>query len=167
MEDRNTPTARERRIEFRIGINVGDIISDGGDIFGDGVNIAVRLQEAAEAGGICVSRRVQEYAGNLVEAVFEDMGNLKLKNIPVPVRAYRVALSNKTLRSPPALALPDKPSIAVLPFQNMSGDHEQDYFADGTVEEIITALSRLRWLFVIARNSSFTYKGRPVDVKRV
>jgi len=167
MEDRNRSTPRERRIEFRIGINVGDIISDGGDIFGNGVNIAVRLQEAAEPGGICVSRRVQEYAGNLTEVVFEDIGNLKLKNIPVPVRAYRVAPSDRSVRSPPALALPDKPSIAVLPFQNMSGDHEQDYFADGTVEEIITALSRLRWLFVIARNSSFTYKGRSVDIKQI
>jgi adenylate cyclase len=167
MEDRNTPTPRERRIEFRIGINVGDIISDSGDIFGDGVNIAVRLQEAAEPGGICVSHRVQEYAGNIAEVVFEDIGNLRLKNIPVPVRACRVAVSTRSVRSPPALALPDKPSIAVLPFQNMSGDREQDYFADGTVEEIITALSRLRWLFVIARNSSFTYKDRPVDIKQV
>ena len=114
-----------------------------------------------------MSRRVQEYAGNFAEFVFEDVGDLKLKNIPVPVRAYRVSQFNKTLMSPPALTLPDKPSIVVLPFQNMSGDREQDYFADGTVEEITTALSRLRWLFVIARNSSFTYKGRSVDVKQV
>jgi adenylate cyclase len=167
MKERNALTPREHRIEFRIGINVGDIISDGGDIFGDGVNIAVRLQESAEPGGICVSRLVHEYAGNFVEFVFEDLGDLKLKNIPVPVKGYRVGLFNRTLKSPAALALPDKPSIAVLPFQNMSGDPEQDYFADGTVEEIITALSRLRWLFVIARNSSFIYKGRSVDVKQV
>jgi len=167
MEERNALTPQEHRMEFRIGINVGDIISDGGDIFGDGVNIAVRLQESAKPGGIWVSRRVQEYAGNFVEFEFEDVGDLKLKNIPVPVRAYRVGLFNRIVRSPPALPLPDKPSIAVLPFQNMSGDHEQDYFADGTVEEIITALSRLRWLFVIARNSSFTYKGRSVDIKQV
>jgi adenylate cyclase len=167
MDERNALIPQERRMEFRIGINVGDIISDGGDIFGDGVNIAVRLQESAEPGGICVSRRVQEYAGNFLEFEFEDIGDLKLKNIPVTVRAYRVGLFNRIVRSPPALALPDKPSIAVLPFQNMSGDPEQDYFADGTVEEIITALSRLRWLFVIARNSSFTYKGRSVDIKQV
>jgi TolB-like protein len=167
MEERNALVRQDHRIEFRIGINVGDIISDGGDIFGDGVNIAVRLQESAQPGRICVSRRVQEYAGNFVEFVFEEIGDLKLKNIPVPVRAYRVGPFNKAMRPPPALALPDKPSIAVLPFQNMSGDHEQDYFADGTVEEIITALSRLRWLFVIARNSTFTYKGRSVDIKQV
>jgi len=167
MEQRNESIPEERRIEFRIGINVGDVISDGGDIFGDGVNVAVRLQESAKPRGIYVSRRVQEYAGNLVEFAFEDVGELKLKNIPLPVRAYQVAISDGAARSRLTLALPDKPSIAVLPFQNMSGDPEQDYFADGTVEEILTALSRLRWLFVIARNSSFTYKGRSVDVKQV
>ena len=167
MAERNAETAQEKRVEFRIGINVGDVISDDGDIFGDGVNIAVRLEEIAEPGGICVSRRVQEYAEGQIDLKFEDVGDQKLKNIALRVRVYRVQLANDTMRPRPALMLPDKPSIAVLPFQNMSGDLEQDYFADGMVEEIITALSRMRWLFVIARNSSFTYKGRAVDVKQV
>ena len=167
MAERNAETPQEKRLEFRIGINVGDVISDDGDIFGDGVNIAVRLEEIAEPGGICVSRRVQEFAEGQIDLTFEDVGDQKLKNIALPVRVYRVQLANDTMRPRPALMLPDKPSIAVLPFQNMSGDLEQDYFADGMVEEIITALSRMRWLFVIARNSSFTYKGRAVDVKQV
>jgi TolB-like protein/Tfp pilus assembly protein PilF len=168
MAERNAQVAQEKRIEFRVGINVGDIIIDGGDIFGDGVNVAARLEGLAEPGGICVSARVHEDARGKLDIAFEDTGEQQLKNIDRPVRVYQVRLSAAAPASlRPALALPDKPSIAVLPFQNMSGDPEQEYFADGMVEEIITALSYMRWLFVIARNSSFTYKGRAVDVKQV
>jgi TolB-like protein len=167
MLDRNASVPVEKRIEFRVGLNVGDIIIDGGDIFGDGVNVAARLEGFAEPGGICVSGRVQEDALGKIDIAFEDAGEQQLKNIARPLRIYRVRLGGAMATPPPAPALPDKPSIAVLPFQNMSGDPEQDYFADGIVEEIITALSRMRWLFVIARNSSFTYKGRAVDIKQV
>jgi adenylate cyclase len=167
MLDRNASVPVEKRIEFRVGVNVGDIIIDGGDIFGDGVNVAARLEGFAEPGGICVSGRVQEDALGKIDIAFEDAGEQQLKNIARPLRIYRVRLDGAMVTPPPAPALPDKPSIAVLPFQNMSGDPEQDYFADGIVEEIITALSRMRWLFVIARNSSFTYKGRAVDIKQV
>jgi TolB-like protein len=167
MAERNTDVPQEKRIEFRIGINVGDIITDRGDIFGDGVNVAARLEGIAEPGGICVSGRVQEDVEGKLEVAFENAGEQQLKNIARPVRIYRVRLSGGAPSSRPALPLPDKPSIAVLPFQNMSGDPEQDYFADGMVEEITTALSRMRWLFVIARNSSFTYRDRAVDVKQV
>ena len=131
------------------------------------MNVAARLEGVAEPGGICISIRVQEDVRDKLDVAFEDMGEQKLKNIALPVRVYRVRLGEAVVKAAPALALPNKPSIAVLPFQNMSGDAEQDYFADGIVEEIITALSNLRWLFVIARNSSFTYKGRAVDVKQV
>ncbi len=149
----------DRRIEFRIGINVGDIVVEDGDIFGDGVNVASRLEGLAEPGGICVSARVREDAAGRLDLAFEDMGEQALKNIARPVRAYRLVLAARLAarRSSSGPALPDKPSIAVLPFTNMSGDPEQEYFADGMVEEIITALSQIRWLFVIARNSSFTY----------
>jgi adenylate cyclase len=159
----------DRRIEFRIGINVGDIVVEDGDIFGDGVNIAARLEGLAEPGGICVSARAHEdVVGRLDFLAFEDMGEQALKNISRPVRAYRiVAAGGPFTRASSGPTLPDKPSIAVLPFANMCGDPEQEYFVDGMVEEIITALSRIRWLFVIARNSSFTYKGQAVDVKRV
>jgi TolB-like protein len=169
MAGRNTGVPPEDRIEFRIGINVGDIVVEDGDIFGDGVIVAARREGLAEPGGICVSARVQEDAAGKLDLAFEDIGEQQLKNIARPVRAYRVVTSARpalphATTGPP---LPDKPSIAVLPFQNMSGDPEQEYFADGMVEEIITALSRIRWLFVIARNSSFTYKGQAVDVKQV
>jgi TolB-like protein len=169
MAERNAAVPTEKRIEFRIGINVGDIVAEEGDIFGDGVNVAARLEGLAQPGGICVSARVQEDATGKLDLAFEDLGEQALKNIARPVRAFRIATGtvSATVREAPALALPDKPSIAVLPFQNMSGDPDQEYFADGMVEEIITALSRIRWLFVIARNSSFTYKGQAVDVKRV
>ena len=167
MLERNADVPQEKRIEFRVGINVGDIIIDGGDIYGDGVNVAARLEGLAEPGGICVSGRVQEDARGKLDIAFEDAGEQQLKNIAWPVRVYRVRLSGKAAQSRPALALPDKPSIAVLPFTNMSGDPEQDYFADGMTEDIITGLSRARWLFVIARNSSFAYKGRSTDVKQV
>jgi adenylate cyclase len=165
------------RIEFRIGIHVGDIIFDDNDIFGDGVNIAARLEGIAEPGGICISDDAQrQIRGKLDSPPFEDMGPQNLKNIAEPMRAWRLSVDAKSSaylsgdRSAEAaqtLALPDKPSIAVLPFQNMSSDAEQEYFADGTVEDIITALSRYPSLFVIARNSSFTYKGQAVDVKRI
>jgi adenylate cyclase len=162
-----TKKGRSKRIEFRVGIHQGDVIIEGGDIFGDGVNVAARLEGFAEPGGICVSGRVQEDAEGKLEITFETAGEQQLKNIARPIRLYRVRLSGAAPSSRPALPLPDKPSIAVLPFQNMSGDPEQDYFADGIVEEIITALSRSKQLFVIARNSTFTYKGRAVDVKQV
>jgi len=167
MLGRNADVPQEERIEFRVGINVGDIIIDGGDIYGDGVNVAARLEGLAEPGGICVSGRVQEDTRGKLDIVFEDAGEQRLKNIAQPVRVYRVRLGGEAAMARPILALPDKPSIAVLPFQNMSGDPEQEYFADGIVEEIITVLSRFQDLFVIARNSSFTYKGRAVDVKQV
>jgi len=169
MTDRNTTVPADKRIEFRIGINVGDIVVEDGDIFGDGVNVAARLEGLAEPGGICVSVRVQEDAAGKLDLAFEDLGEQALKNIARPVRAYRVGTGSVSATAPesPALALPEKPSIAVLPFANMSGDPEQEYFADGMVEEIITSLSRIRWLFVIARNSSFTYKGQSIDVKQV
>ena len=169
MAERNATVPEDKRIEFRIGINVGDIVVEDGDIFGDGVNVAARLEALAEPGGICVSARVQEDAAGKLDLTFDDLGEQALKNIARPVRAYRIATGavSATAQEGPALALPDKPSIAVLPFTNMSGDPEQEYIADGMVEEIITALSRIRWLFVIARNSSFTYKGQAIDVKQV
>jgi TolB-like protein len=166
MGERNADVPQEQRIEFRMGINVGDIIIDGSDMWGDGVNVAARLEALAEPGGICVSGRVQEDVQGRLDIAFQDTGEQQLKNIARPVRVYRVRLDG-TAEASPGLPLPTKPSIAVLPFNNMSGDPEQEYFADGMVEEIITALSRMRWLFVIARNSSFTYKGRAVDVKQV
>jgi len=166
MTGHNTGVPPNKRIELRIGINVGDIVVEGGDIFGDGVNVAARLEGLAEPGGICVSARVQEDAAGKLDLAFEDIGEQQLKNIARPVRVFGAVIGQKPVPEP-ALALPDKPSIAVLPFANMSGDAEQEYFADGMVEEIITALSRIRWLFVIARNSSFTYKGQAIDVKQV
>ena len=169
MTGRNAGVAPDSRIEFRIGINVGDIVVEDGDIFGDGVNVAARLEALAEPGGICVAARVQEDAAGRLDLAFEDIGEQQLKNIARPVRAYRVVSAARPAMPQPGSGppLPDKPSIAVLPFANMSGDPEQEYFADGMVEEIITALSRIRWLFVIARNSSFTYKGQAVDVKQI
>jgi adenylate cyclase len=174
MAERNTAIQEDQRMEFRIGINLGDVIVEDDDIHGDGVNIAARLEGIAEPGEICVSAVVRDQVQGRLDCAFDDLGEQVLKNIVRPVRAYGVraiAAQSAPQRAPredhPILALPDKPSIAVLPFQNMSGDPEQEYFADGMVEEIITALSRIRWLFVIARNSSFTYKGQTVDVKRV
>jgi TolB-like protein/Flp pilus assembly protein TadD len=167
MDKRNMPVPPERRIEFRVGVNVGDVILDGGDIFGDGVNIAARLQEFADAGGICVSRRVHEDTSGKVDVAFEDAGEPSLKNIERPIRVYRVRMGASPAAAVAELALPGKPSIAVLPFTNMSGDPEQEYFSDGITDDIITALSRLRWFFVIARNSTFVYKGKAVDIKLV
>jgi adenylate cyclase len=160
IAERNAGVSTDSRIDYRIGIHQGDIVAEDGDIFGDGVNIAARLEALAEPGGICVSARVQEDAAGKLEIAFEDIGEQLLKNIARPLRVYRVRSWNPASEGrQAALPLPDKPSIAVLPFANMSGDPEQEYFADGMVEEIITALSRIRWLFVIARNSSFTYRG--------
>jgi adenylate cyclase len=175
MAERNTDVPPDRRIEFRMGINVGDIIKDGRDIYGDGVNVAARLEALAEPGGICVSRMVRDQVRDKLAFSFEDMGEQQVKNIARPVRVHRMLLGESSSAPEPAigtstkppLAFPDRPSIAVLPFQNMSGDPDQEYFVDGMVEEIITALSRIRWLFVLARNSSFTYKGQAVDVKQV
>jgi len=174
MAERNSAAHPETLIEFRIGINVGDIVVEDGDIFGDGVNVAARLEALADPGGICVSARVQEDTAGRLDLTFDDMGEQSLKNIARPVHVYRVRLTS-TETTPkatpsvgaPLLALPDKPSIAVLPFANMSNDPEQEFFADGIAEDIITALSRYPSLFVIARNSCFTYKGRAVDVKQV
>jgi len=173
MALRNTDVPADRRIEFRIGINLGDIIRDGRDVYGDGVNVAARLEALAAPGGICVSRVVRDQVRDKLGFAFDDRGEQQVKNIARPVRVFDVNMTGEmmTLTLDPAarapLALPGKPSIAVLPFENMSGDPEQEYFANGMVEEIITALSRIRWLFVIARNSSFTYKGRSVSVKQV
>src|SRR6266567_3494232 len=176
MIDRNADIPDDKRISFRIGINLGDVIVEPGDIFGDGVNIAARLEALAEPGGICISGVVHNQVRDKLPYLFEDIGAQSLKNIDRPVHVYRIRIAAAAPALPTAaptavpespLPLPDKPSIAVLPFNNMSGDPEQEYFADGMVEEIITALSHIRWLFVIARNSSFTYKGQAVDVKQV
>ena len=176
IAEQNSGVPQDQRIEFRIGIHVGDIIFDDNDIFGDGVNIAARLEGIAEAGGVCMSDDTYRQIRGKVEIACDDLGPQALKNIAEPMRAWRVRLAGQTVPKatsgsavdqPRALPLPDKPSIAVLPFQNMSGDPEQEYFADGMAEDIITALSHFKALFVIARNSSFTYKGRAVDVKQV
>jgi adenylate cyclase len=169
MVHHNITEPGESRIEFRIGVNLGDVIIDGDDIFGDGVNIAARLEALAEPGAICVSGAAYEQVRDKLDFAFEDMGERQVKNIARPVRVYGIRLGEAlaALPEPAPLPLPDKPSIAVLPFQNMSGDPEQEYFVDGMVEEIITALSRIRWLFVIARNSSFSYKGQSPDVRQV
>jgi TolB-like protein len=162
----NQGISEAQRIVLRIGINLGDIIVEGSDLYGDGVNVAARLEGLAEPGGTYVSATVHDHVLGKLALPFDDLGEHTLKNIAKPVRIYRVQPGSTGIAQP-ALELPDKPSIAVLPFQNMSGDPEQEYFADGIVEEIITALSRVRWLFVIARNSSFTYKGRAVNVKQI
>jgi TolB-like protein/class 3 adenylate cyclase len=174
MAERNAAMPEQQRIVFRIGINLGDVIVEDEDIHGDGVNVAARLESITEPGGICVSSTVRDHIGDRIDVAFDDLGERGLKNIARPVRIYRVHLwdadrtrAASTAENRSTLALPDKPSIAVLPFQNMSGDPEQEYFADGMVEEIITALSRIRWLFVIARNSTFTYKDQAIDVKQV
>src|SRR5467141_198355 len=166
MASRNDGVPEPRRIEFRIGINLGDIIIDEHDIFGDGVNVAARLEALAEPGGICVSRVVRDQVRDKLDLAFEDMGEQQVKNIARPIRVYRIAIAERPLAKAP-LPSPDRPSLAVLPFQNMSGDADQEYFVDGMVEEITTAISRLPWLFVIARNSSFAYKSKAVDVKQV
>ena len=163
----NMDRSPEEQMRFRIGIHVGDIIVQGDNLFGDAVNIAARLEALAEPGGVCVSGTVRDQIGTKLSVGFIDLGEQQVKNIAQPIRAYQIRGAMNSPTASPSLPLPDKPSIAVLPFANMSGDPEQEYFADGMVEEIITALSRIRWLFVIARNSSFTYKGQAIDVKQV
>ncbi len=163
----NTGIAADDRIELRIGINLGDVIVEGDDLYGDGVNIAARIEALADPGRVFVSNTVHDHVRDRLPFVFEDLGEQQVKNIARPVRVYRVCDAAAMSPLAPVLPLPDKPSIAVLPFANMSGDPEQEYFVDGMVEEIITALSRIRWLFVIARNSTFTYKGRAIDAKQV
>ena len=166
MPERNAGVPEARRIEFRVGINLGDVIVDGDDLYGDGVNIAARIEALTDAGGVLVSNTVYDHVRDRLSCAFEDLGEQQVKNIARPVHVWCLRLGAK--QAPSASApLPDKPSIAVLPFANMSGDPEQEYFVDGMVEEIITALSRIRWLFVVARNSSFTYKGQAIDVKQV
>jgi len=183
MEDRNTNLPERERIRFRIGINLGDVMVDEGDMFGDGVNVAARIEALAAPGEICVSASVREQIGEKLPIGFADFGEHSVKNIARPVRVYRVEKAIEPLaggaddRGTPSAALPedgpsaalpeDGPSVAVLPFANMSGDAEQEYFVDGIVEDIITGLSRIKWLHVIARNSTFVYKGRAVDVKQV
>ena len=170
MAERNAGKPASEHINFRIGINVGDIVEQDGDIFGDGVNIAARLEGIAEPGGICVSARVQEDAAGRSGLFFDDLGEQSLKNIERPIRAYRVRPAGKESSAPATggpLPLPERPSIAVLPFQNMSGDAEQEYFADGLTEDTITALSKLRGFFVVSRNSTFAYKGKAPDVRTV
>jgi TolB-like protein len=157
----------DSRLAFRVGINIGDVIVEPHDIFGDGVNIAARLESIAEPGGICISASAYDQVLEKIAAEFVDLGDQRLKNIARPIRAFKVMDRSAAARRRPTLALPDKPSIAVLPFQNLSADSEQEYFADGVVEDITMALSRFRWLFVIDRNSSFTYKGRTVDLKQL
>ena len=172
MEDRNANVNESQRIRFRVGINVGDVIVEDDDIFGDGVNVAARLEALAQPGEICVSATVREHVGEKLPIGFVDLGEHSVKNIARPVHVYRIETRvepKNAVQGEPAhamLTLPDRPSIAVLPFTNMGGDVEQDYFADGIVEDIITGLARIKWLFVIARNSSFAYKGRSVDVKQ-
>ena len=179
-----------RRIRFRVGINIGDVIAADTDLHGDGVNVAVRLQTECPEGGVCVSQAVRDHVHDRLNLAFEELGSLALKNISRPVRAFvmrerELGQPMEPVATPPDVvvrpaakaadvgppgpdpALPDKPSVAVLPFQNMSGDPEQEYFADGMVDEITTGLSRIRSLFVISRSSAFTYKGRVVDVRQV
>jgi TolB-like protein/class 3 adenylate cyclase len=175
----NAGLSSDRHINFRIGVHVGDVMVKGGDLFGDGVNIAARLQTLARAGGTCISGAAHDQVRKILPFAFADLGAQQVKNIEEPIRAFAVTMKGAAAAALPAgsssapadnnlqLQLPDRPSIAVLPFQNMSGDPEQEYFADGMVEDITTALSRVKWLFVIARNSSFTYKGKPIDIKQV
>ena len=173
--DRDQPP--DRAIRFRIGINIGDAIADGTDLHGDAVNVAVRLQAECPPGGICVTRPVRDHMRGRIDLAFEELGSLSLKNITHPVEAFLISpgpaapapgiVRHEVRDVLDVLPLPDRPSIAVLPFTNLSGDAEQEYFADGMADDILTELSRARWLFVIARNSSFTYKGRAVDVKQV
>ena len=166
MAERNTGVPIGERVEFRVGINLGDVIVEDDDMYGDGVNVAARLESLAGPGGVFISNIVYEEVRDRLPFDFDDIGEQRVKNIARLVRVYRVPITENTATRA-SLPAPDKPSLAVLPFQNMSGDPEQDYFADGIVEEITTAIARLPWLFVIARNSSFTYKGRAVDVKQV
>jgi TolB-like protein len=177
MVERNAGLRADRRIEFRIGIHLGDVVEESdGDLMGDGVNIAARLEGLAEPGAICLSEDAFRQVRSRLDMTIDDLGETRLKNIVEPIRVYALRIGIPAERKRPAAtqdtgtttpSVPDRPSIAVVPFVNMSGDPEQEYFADGVVEDIITALSRFRQLFVIARNSSFAYKGRSVDVKQI
>jgi adenylate cyclase len=173
MEDRNANLPERERIRFRVGINLGDVMVDEGDMFGDGVNVAARIEALAAPGEICVSYSVREQVSEKLPIRFTDLGEHGVKNIARPVRVYRVEegaephASAAEAQTQDPLGLADRPSLAVMPFADMSGDPEQEYFVDGIVEDIITGLSRIKWLFVIARNSTFTYKGRAVDLKQV
>ena len=167
MSERSAAIPEDRRIDFRIGINVGDIIIDEGDVYGDGVNIAARLEGIADRGGICISDDTFRQVRDKIDVGFEDVGEHQLKNIERPVRVYRVQLGKTAQRAEKASASTKRPSIAVLPFKNMSGDPEQEYFADGMVDEIITGLSRIKWLSVVSRNSSYLFKNRPATMKDV
>jgi adenylate cyclase len=175
MVERNVGVPEDRRIEFRVGIHIGDVVEESdGDLMGDGINIAARLEGVAKPGTICLSEDAYRQVKARLDLSVSDLGETQLKNIVEPIRVYSLDVGRPAQAKPapsekpaPHLKLPDKPSIAVLPFQNMSGDAEQDYFCDGMVEDIITGLSRIRWLFVIARNSSFVYKGRTVDIRQV
>ena len=171
MAARSAGVPEDRRIQFRIGINLGDIIKDGRDIYGDGVNVAARLETLAEPGGICVNRVVRDQVRDKLGFAFEDAGERRVKNITRPLRVYHIrpgqVPGEAMSAAQPQLPLPDKPSVAVLPFTNMSGDPEQEFVSDGIAEDVITALSHYPSLFVIARNSTFTYKGQAVDVKQV
>jgi len=169
----NAGASDETRIDYRVGVNLGDIIVDQDDIFGDGVNVAARLQEIAEPGGVCISQKVHVEVHGKLAVEFADGGSQSVKNIAQPIHVWhwqpggQEAVQDPAVEQVDALQLPDKPSIAVLPFDNMSGDPEQEYFTDGITEDIITGISKLRWLFVIARNSSFVYKGQGIDVTQV
>jgi adenylate cyclase len=181
MIERNAGVSEDRRIDFRIGIHVGDVVEESdGDLMGDGVNIAARLEGMAQPGAICLSEDAYRQVRARLDLEVNDLGQTQLKNIVEPIRVYSLQVGLPARAKPvglveptkaktpaPRLALPDKPSIAVLPFQNMSDDPSQEYLVDGMVEDIITGLSRIKWLFVIARNSSFTYKGKAVDVRQV
>ena len=174
LAERNAKVADDKRLQFRVGVNLGEVIVDRGDIYGDGVNVAARLESLAEPGGVCISASVHEQVDGKLEISCEDLGEQSVKNIARPVRAYRVKSSTTGAADTPlgatvtsAPEIPDKPSIAVLPFDNMSGESEQEYFSDGITEEIITALSRFRWFFVVACNSTFAYRGQSVDVRQV
>ena len=168
MAAANSDLPEERRVHLRVGINLGDVMVEGGDLYGDGVNVAARLQQMAAPGGIFVSAKVHDEVGSKLPVSYADMGEQAIKNIAAPLRIFRVIGGQPELaHSDDGPPLPSKPSIAVLPFANMSGDQEQEYFADGIVEDITSGLARVQWLFVIARNSSFTYKGRVVDMKQI
>ena len=167
VAERNLAMPDSASISFRIGVNVGDIIIDGEDIYGDGVNVAARLEKLADPGGICISGMVFDQVKGKLDAGFQDFGTHQVRNIADPVRTYRVVAASVSSQPAGPIPLPAKPSIAVLPFDNMSDDHAQEYFSDGISEDLTTALSRFEWLFVIARNSAFTYKGKAVDVKKI
>jgi adenylate cyclase len=167
MAERNAAIEPERRMQFRVGINLGDVVCDEARIYGDGINVAARLESIAEPGGICISGKVYDEVSDRVDLAYQDLGEQQLKNIARSVRVYRVQLTKTLTGAEKTSALSKRPSIVVLPFQNMSGDPEQEYFADGMVDEIITGLSRIKWLSVISRNSAFIYKNKPVAIKEV